>query len=283
MQTVTIESWNDFLGKITITDHAIAQSALKLVYRGEADKDWELRPSLLRLLPTDLFTELVLDIEAKALREFRRRSSSFVRPHEWTDEDAILHWWSIMRHYGAPTRLLDWTYSPYVAAYFAVEQFMETDGAIWRLNEYGVGSNVLHRFSNYEEPFTERREYFLSSTNPFEVMFIDSPQRSERMIAQQGVFSICRNVVGHHGKILSALEDSRPKLIMQKLIIPAGLKREFLDRLRLMNVTASSLFPGLEGLGRSIGELVRLEGDLVRRGLEEAAAIASVGAGASKA
>jgi hypothetical protein len=40
----------------------------------------------------------------------------------------------LMQHYKAPTRLLDWSYSPYLAAYFACSSNPNIDGAIWALN-----------------------------------------------------------------------------------------------------------------------------------------------------
>lgn len=53
-------------------------------------------------------------------REFRLRAHHYLT--DLPDDADYLEWWSLMRHYGAPTRLLDWTYSIYVATYFALEK-----------------------------------------------------------------------------------------------------------------------------------------------------------------
>src|SRR5216684_3693164 len=49
------------------------------------------------------------------------------------DDADSFHWLALMQHHGAPTRLLDFTWSPYVAAFFALER-ATSDAAIWAIN-----------------------------------------------------------------------------------------------------------------------------------------------------
>jgi hypothetical protein len=80
------------------------------------------------------------------------------------------------------------------------------------------------------------------------------------MIAQQGFFSICCNVLSDHEQVFSeSLTAPREKELFRKLVIPAQLKILFARKLRSMNITANALFPGLDGLARSVAELVQLE------------------------
>ena len=82
---------------------------------------------------------------------------------------------------------------------------------------------------------------------------------TERMIAQQGSFSVSQNVLSHHGDIFQTiLKSDPPTHEFVKIIIPAELKKLFSKRLGGMNLTAKSLFPGLDGLGKSIREFIRL-------------------------
>jgi len=98
-------------------------------FRGQCDQRWSLETSIDRAskrsikLPThdglDNTSQVLLDPsrnEKNMLEEFRRRAHHFLKSTPADDE--ILDWLALMQHYGAPTRMLDWTQFPYVATYF---------------------------------------------------------------------------------------------------------------------------------------------------------------------
>jgi FRG domain len=58
------------------------------------------------------------------------------------DEHDLLGWLAVMQHYGAPTRLQDWTQSPFVAAYFAYREQTGDDAALWSLQAYFCRRNL---------------------------------------------------------------------------------------------------------------------------------------------
>ena len=116
-------------------------------FRGQANASWDLTPSLLRCLkdlevPHEQTCWHATDIESKASERFwkaaRQRTSPENLPRERSDR---VDWWALMQHHGCPTRLLDWTRSPYVALYFAVNQQFNSDGAVWAFS-----SSVLKNF-----------------------------------------------------------------------------------------------------------------------------------------
>jgi hypothetical protein len=178
-------------------------------------------------------------------------------------------WWSLMQHYGAPTRLLDWTHSPFVAAYFACESHPDRPGAVW----------VAH--ANTVNTFMERRLTLRDALQggafgeeyPPRVVYMTHrlTRVTDRMLAQQMSFSLSTEVLADHEPLrLEAFGDPAQfganALIFMVGIIPAERKLGFLFRLRAMNITAQSLFPGIDGLGRSVAELVRLNAhQLVRQ------------------
>src|SRR6185436_2409180 len=92
------------------------------VFRGLSDKSYPLRTSLMRL--GGPFAVL----EKHLLRNFRKYAH---RAPVNADDD--WHWVAVAQHYGLPTRLLDWTYSPYVALHFATSNaaHFDHDGAVW--------------------------------------------------------------------------------------------------------------------------------------------------------
>ena len=82
------------------------------------------------------------------------------------------------------------------------------------------------------------------------------------MIAQQGLFTVCRNIMGDHGEMIDETftrTDGAYDAAYTQIVIPKAKKPEILRKLELFNITSSSLFPGIDGLGRSIGELVMME------------------------
>jgi hypothetical protein len=70
--------------------------------------------------------------ETTATREFQAQAHQFLGAAELPPSRAhLLNWWELMQHYGAATRLFDWTESPYVATYFAVTGHIGVSGALW--------------------------------------------------------------------------------------------------------------------------------------------------------
>lgn len=148
-----------------------------------------------------------------------------------------------------------------MAAYFAVTEDNEQDGAVWVVNVASVVAKMQERYGDKPLPKKQTgiNDEFLIKEAQQVLHFFERKTRTERMIAQQGIFSVSHNVLSNHGEILHAtLKSDSTKLEFSKLIIPAELKGQFTKGLRSMNLTASSLFPGLDGLGKSIREFINL-------------------------
>lgn len=260
-------TWNDFLEQIGNAEESTLPWVHKNIYRGHACYDWNLKPSILRSLP-ELPHGVIAMLETQAVEWFRARSGNFLPSHKWKDSDQLTYWWCLMRHHGAPTRVLDWTVSPYVAAYFAVSDKSDTDGAVWSLDVDAASEVLTQEHTVTREALMQMNEterFQLNGSPPDDLVFVEARQLSDRMTAQQGVFSICRNARGDHGEILLRLSQKYERDILHRICIPADHKKDFLKRLREMNVTASALFPGLDGLGRSINEMVELSGEPLDR------------------
>jgi hypothetical protein len=80
------------------------------------------------------------------------------------------------------------------------------------------------------------------------------------MVIQQSFFTVCRDVLANQEEVLAdlSLSHHQSRELFSKYVIPASLKPIFLRRLRVMNISAATLFPGIDGIGRSIGELIRI-------------------------
>jgi hypothetical protein len=93
------------------------------------------------------------------------------------------------------------------------------------------------------------------------VLFLRNPRETQRMAAQQGFFSFSPQILADHQGILTnaARDTEDPGGRFFQMVVPADLKAGFRRRLWHLNVTAQSRFPGIDGLGRSMSELIQLD------------------------
>lgn len=98
--------------------------------RGQARPFGTLIPSLQRATPSQTRLER-LRLERRSIDLFRATARFFADAGEEPSRHDDLVALMVLRHYGAPTRLLDWTLSPYIAAFFACQDHDEKDGEIW--------------------------------------------------------------------------------------------------------------------------------------------------------
>jgi hypothetical protein len=95
--------------------------------------------------------------EERILRIFKRKAVHFVE--EVPDRQDDFEWLALMQDHGAPTRLLDFTWSPYVAAFFALHN-TTGEGVIWACNPFEIEKN---KRVHLEKP-GDFRKYFLSGS-----------------------------------------------------------------------------------------------------------------------
>lgn len=223
--------------------------------RGQSDVSWSVQPTLVRHLQR-VSVRRALGIEFGALRRFQSQYHLYAKA-DGVDRSSWgpIAWWMVMQHYSCPTRLLDWTSSPYVALYFAVEQCPDCDGAVWLFPSSALDSISTARFGKLSPEAPE-----LLETDDIEAVYpIVAAQHTERSAPQQAVFTVCTHVLGDHGLVIEeAFRGQETRYPLHKITVPAELKDECLSRLRIMNITPSSLFPGLDGLGRAARDYVRL-------------------------
>src|SRR5262249_55253479 len=128
---------NDFEGFVSELRSMLPQKAedrTRYWFRGQSNAAWDLEPSFLRgWSEGDLPLKAALGLEEEALKAFQFKAHLFVSPHLLEKVKTKPCWWPLMQHHVAPTRLLDGTPSPSVAAYFAAQQQggAKEDGAVW--------------------------------------------------------------------------------------------------------------------------------------------------------
>jgi len=254
------------------------------IYRGQADSRWPLVTTLERTIdarPNGRSDPLL--IERGIHRRFIERATTYLNPVPAEHDE--LSWLTLMQHYGAPTRLLDWTKSPLIGLYFAYEERAPSDAparALWCLrasacrNHFGYGLPGLIRdpfglvrfetpngdgLVSYSRPGADfdwlahentrlqrLRDKMETTPYPLPPPFLDT-----RMAAQQAFFTYDACLNGGIPLEL-ALPDylvGPTMRVLSKIILPNEWRLDVLNALRVMGITAATLFPGLDGLGRA--------------------------------
>lgn len=220
------------------------------VYRGIGNEKYDLKTSLIRLGGD---YEI---LEKHLIRNFSKYSKQMTNVGD--TEDAFWDALAVAQHFGLPTRLLDWTYSPYVALHFATAKLHQykADGVIWAVNHEKVidflptqlleilreeGSNkftteLLNQMcKSWKEFDTLQKETF--------VIFFEPRSFDNRIVNQFALFSAMSN----SSALLNEWLEAHPELFF-RIIIPSELKWEVRDKLDQANINERVLFPGLEGL-----------------------------------
>ena len=201
--------------------------------------------------------------EETLLREFQRRYSHYSQ-HVPPLNDT-LEWLSIMQHHGAPTRLLDWSYSIYVAAYFALEE-AEDDCAVWAMNTEWLFKELENLFEDNSrkqfltkpiQDIDEHRSLFddLFIRNARKLSFIASfaPFRmNERLTIQKGTFVVPSDLSKGFEDNLSAMTGHDDSNNLKKILIPKSQRKLAIESLFYMNISRATLFPGLDGFSSSL-------------------------------
>ena len=261
METIVVQRWDE-LNEVLYTGawkENLQRFRSDYVYRGLPSASYDLQTSLMRL------GENYAELEQHLLRAFRRyayRYASF--------DTSMWNWLALAQHHGLPTRLLDFTYSPYVALHFATasRSLMEENAVVWCVNyvqsvqflpdklqtilrDQGANAftaEMLHSVADSLPAFE------CLSDEPF-VAFFEPPSFDDRIVNQFALFAL----MSHATTRLDTWLHDHDELAFQ-VIIPAELKAEVRDKLDQANITERVLLPGLDGLSAWLARYYRPRG-----------------------
>jgi hypothetical protein len=252
IQEIRVRSWEELnreLYENTWNDR-IQRFRSNYVYRGLPHPEWSLTTSLNRLGGN------YRELEGHLLRNFRKyaRQDPLRDSSEW-------NWLALAQHHGLPTRLLDWTYSPYVALHFATEllERYDCDGVVWCVDYVQAHGRLPRKLQNrlreersnaftvemLSETVTDLRALERLSKHDY-ILFLEPPSFDERIVNQYSLFSMMSSPEAQPGDWFAG----QYRQLLRRIIIPAELKWEVRDKLDQANITERVLYPGLDGLSR---------------------------------
>lgn len=259
--TITAESW-PHLCEVLFEDSwqpGLGRFRSHYAYKGLGDASYDLTTTLIRLNARHP------DVERHLLRNFKKYAllEAKVSGEFW-------NWLALGQHHGLPTRLLDWTYSPFVALHFATADLTapETDSVVWCVDYVKAhemlpprlqkvlceeGSDVWttemleEHVGSWEElnslKTSRRKSKAPADEGDAVLIFFEPPSLDSRIVNQYGLFSVLSSPTLAVDEWLKQHKD-----LAKRIVIPHGLRWEVRDKLDQANVNERVLFPGLDGL-----------------------------------
>ncbi|EHU9517590.1 FRG domain-containing protein [Vibrio vulnificus] len=242
-----IEHWRDFSS--LLESPFFNRVDTQFIFRGQRMYDWGMTPTLARMTKNDIVTE---ELAKRQLDMFRKAIRGRISDHSLLDDgDEREHdeLWSIGQHHGLMTPLLDWTYSPYVALFFAFakeDQQDEKDNpyrAVYILNKSFIADDELCPDIRVFEPKKDDHGRLVSQAG----LFTFSPYDAT---IENKLTEVLTDEDFPDDELKTATEGEQAGILAKyicKVYIKNEEQQECLKHLRRMNVHHASLFPDLIG------------------------------------
>lgn len=211
-------------------------------YRGQRDPKWKLQTSFHRESPkfnyslSDYLNYIVPEVHYYVCAN----RNEIIRQDDPIEFAGFL---ALLQHHGFPTPLLDWSLSPYIAAYFA---FREID-----VQKPGTDYVRIYIFDASEWVNTFEQIYDLrETTKPYVTVIRPVAKNNERLIVQRGAYTVTN--VSDMQNHLTSLGEKMNKMFLYVVDIDVSEKPKVMKDLNLMGINEMTLFPGMDGICKAL-------------------------------
>ena len=226
-------TWDEYKAKVS----ADLGEDEAFVYRGQRDSSWKLattvhRTGIVQSIPDlKIYVDLVIPKVHEAIEAWSGKSWNLA------DQFGLAEFLAYLQHNGYPTPLLDWTYSPYIAAYFAFES----------INHFAPQAEfaAIYRFDALAWTETVVQYYNIADFTPHVSILRPRTVGNHKLAVQQGCF-LWSNVTDIEAHILLNEKDNRSYLT--KYLISASERSRVMRELSLMGISAVQLMPSIESV-----------------------------------
>ncbi len=244
------------------------------IFRGHGDHlNYKLRPQVFRYKKTNsgTLTSEYSQLEYNILKDFTSEACRYIKD---VPVDDISAWLEIAQHFGAPTRLLDFTENPLVALYFACSNVANADASVWILDEYAYNKKLHNELGIVPAARSQwivneivsqeivKKFFYPDEVNQGGILYpwIYKPfYREERMKQQSSIFMIWGSQQNQLTDFISAddyMTEEQPTNVYHGIIcnveIPANRKETILQQLNLVGINNKFIYPGIDGVGKYI-------------------------------
>jgi len=227
------EPISDWEGYKTYVSKTLGAVRGKFLFRGQRDETWELSTTFHRTFK-DTPSHRHGELKKSLVKNFRKECEHYPEYRNQIEDD--IGCLALAQHHGLPTPLLDWTESPYMAAYFAFQEHLRNDGtptkrvAIWIID-------------------TKATRFWSEDTG---VELISPPAwHNERLRRQLGWFTYAKGTHPNLEKYVVAMNPTAGENPLRKVTLPASQAQRALSDLDLMGISARELFADLAGAARN--------------------------------
>ncbi len=254
---IEFSSWHDLVTYL----HRSMLSYDTYIWRGQRRQDWKLEPTFDRhLRNASIGNRYASQHEHLERFQYAVRGRRGPNPQTMADEN---DWWALAQHHGMMTPLLDWSVSPFVAAFFAYIEEGGSDGTqfrtIYGLSKPSVEEKVSEILREKEQeakrnigansPLNKLAGLLASSPRP-EVQFIKPlSEQNQRLISQNGLFTRAPTGVPLE-EWISKNFPGEGDYILMKLLAPDSDREDCLRTLNRMNINYLTLFPDIDGASK---------------------------------
>jgi hypothetical protein len=233
LHPIPIRTWDGF------KKHVNALERRRYIYRGQENSEWRLRTSFHRTGRSDLERYLVHDIPDL------HKALSALTPHPFNLNDSQQYgaFINLAQHHGYPTPMLDWTWSPYVAAFFAFHNVAMSAKRGKKVRIFKFDIVEWNRLNHADKFFP-----IWPNVSILNALAFGNP----RAVPQQSISTITNvdDIESH----IQLIESKTGKTYLEVLELSARDRQYVMRELALMGITAGSLFPGLDGACESLKE-----------------------------
>ncbi len=294
--TTEVENWNDFF---LLHQRFISRFVFRGQANADWKLQTSLDRLINKLHPNYIDPIIPASYEDRMIEEFVWKYPLYEK-NIIPQKEEYIEWLALMQHYGSPTRLLDFSHSLFVALFMAIDNYSFDYSAVWGLNKIILNHKIFDKYrAEYETNYAggnDLENYIYNRANTSiknsmsvnliepELYVVKPKNCNERQNRQQGLFVIPSNIQSSFEENLFALVNdkqvlsipiknlieysnsrsgnySQSDILLVKINIHKRLNLEITKILKQMNISAETLYPGLEGLAKSMSCLRDAMGD----------------------